>query len=70
MENFDLRKLQLQVLNKEDIPVRTYHIMFNASEGPKYRLKIGKYIYNISVDGELLETNNQPLFNKDFTPYD
>ena len=51
-------------------PVRTYHILYDANEGPKYRLKIGKHTYSVTADGELLTTNNQPLINPDFTPYD
>ena len=69
-EKVDIKKLQLEVLNNEDVAVRTYHILYDASEGPRYRLKIGKYIYSITADGELIEKDNQPVINKNFTPYD
>ena len=54
-EKIQLKKLQLEVLNREDKAVRTYTINFDASEGPKYRLKIGEHIYSITADGELLD---------------
>lgn len=69
-EKADIRKLQLEVLNREDMPVRTYHILYDANEGPKYRLKIGKHTYSVTADGELQEMDNQPIINPKFTPYD
>lgn len=63
-EKIDIRKLQLEILNREGMPVRTYNIVYDASEGPKHMLRIGSNIYSVTSDGELLTNENKPVINK------
>jgi hypothetical protein len=73
MDARKFKKLELVVLNPQDESVRTYSLMYDPSEGVRYKLRMGSHVYSMTVDGELIPIDNEKdkgIPNPRFTPYD